>query len=864
MAGRRHRRRRAPPHRSRPGVCATSAPTSWWSQADVTDRGGDGGTSSARFARDPGAITTVIHAAGILHDALIALRTPVADSTVVDVKAKGALVLGQVFAKDPPDLFVLFSSVSSILGLPGQVDYTAANAFLDAFAAKANRTGADAGGRRQLERLARGRHGRRRGPRERDQAPVGRRSSRRPTRRSCSTPSTTGRGGHVLDRRSAARRHWLLAEHVVRGGEALIPGTGFLELRRGRAAGRRRRPAVELRDVFFLSPVRRRRRRGAHAEAEARPRHRQRSRCSATPRPRRTSPRRRRRSTTDAGPVHDLAAIRARCTAPGRPLRRLLGPVVHGLRTALGQPARASSYGDGEALVDDGDAGRRSPPSSPTSGCTRRCSTWPPGSAQALIPGFAPDETFYVPFSYGRVVLAGRSRPRASATCDCATASATRPRRVRHRRSCDEDGREVVARSRRSRCAGSSAAPRSTSLRRTDAPVAEPSGVGVDRRGRRARRHPAGRRARRVRPHRRARASPSRSWRPRSTSTTGWRRSTPRPQAPDAEGADGRRRPQYARPDLGSPTSPPATPDRARAGDDLARAARRRAGRPRRRLLRARRPVADRRAPVHPDEASSTPSTFRSRRCSRRPRSRSAPPSWRPSSASSTPTTPTAADASPTARAGAGRPEPALPVARHHPARQRRAAPVLLRPRRRRQRPQLPRPVAGDGPQPAVLRPAGARHRRHRRGRSTSIEEMAAAYLRRGPRACNRTGPTSSAATPAAGWSPSRWPSSSPASGETVALVVLFDTFPPQIPDRDVTLRMRVRRVRDEGWSYVSNIALRRIEERRAAQDLARIARHRGGERCRAAGAARDPRRADLPRSGPGSTGCGRGRATWC
>ena len=28
------------------------------------------------------------------------------------------------------------------------------------------------------------------------------------------------------------KRHWLLAEHVVRGGESLIPGTGFLEMAR--------------------------------------------------------------------------------------------------------------------------------------------------------------------------------------------------------------------------------------------------------------------------------------------------------------------------------------------------------------------------------------------------------------------------------------------------------------------------------------------------------------------------------------------------------------------------------------------------------------------------------------------------------
>src|SRR4029077_4321077 len=94
--------------------------------ADVTDEVAMAAVvTQAREAH--GHISTVIHSAGILHDALIALRSPVPESAVVDVKAKGARVLGRVFQHDPPELFVLFSSVSSIIGLPGQVDYTAAN-----------------------------------------------------------------------------------------------------------------------------------------------------------------------------------------------------------------------------------------------------------------------------------------------------------------------------------------------------------------------------------------------------------------------------------------------------------------------------------------------------------------------------------------------------------------------------------------------------------------------------------------------------------------------------------------------------------------------------------------------------------------
>ena len=84
----------------------------------------------ARFGRLAG----VVHSAGTLRDAPIALRRGEQGSEVIATKAKGALVLDELLRSSPPDFFVLFSSVSSLLGLPGQVDYTSGNAFLDAFA----------------------------------------------------------------------------------------------------------------------------------------------------------------------------------------------------------------------------------------------------------------------------------------------------------------------------------------------------------------------------------------------------------------------------------------------------------------------------------------------------------------------------------------------------------------------------------------------------------------------------------------------------------------------------------------------------------------------------------------------------------
>ena len=46
----------------------------------------------------------------------------------------GGWLLGRLLKDDPLDFFVLFSSAGSLLGQPGQGNYAAANAFLDALA----------------------------------------------------------------------------------------------------------------------------------------------------------------------------------------------------------------------------------------------------------------------------------------------------------------------------------------------------------------------------------------------------------------------------------------------------------------------------------------------------------------------------------------------------------------------------------------------------------------------------------------------------------------------------------------------------------------------------------------------------------
>ncbi len=76
----------------------------------------------------------VFHAAMVLHDATVAAMTVEQLEAVLAPKVAGAWNLHAQTLTLPLDCFVLFSSISSLLGAPGQANYAAANAFLDALA----------------------------------------------------------------------------------------------------------------------------------------------------------------------------------------------------------------------------------------------------------------------------------------------------------------------------------------------------------------------------------------------------------------------------------------------------------------------------------------------------------------------------------------------------------------------------------------------------------------------------------------------------------------------------------------------------------------------------------------------------------
>jgi acyl transferase domain-containing protein/acyl carrier protein len=79
-------------------------------------------------------IRGVVHAAGVLQDGLLVQLDAPALNTVLRPKMMGGWLLHRLLKDDPLDFFVLFSSAGSVLGQPGQGNYAAGNAFLDALA----------------------------------------------------------------------------------------------------------------------------------------------------------------------------------------------------------------------------------------------------------------------------------------------------------------------------------------------------------------------------------------------------------------------------------------------------------------------------------------------------------------------------------------------------------------------------------------------------------------------------------------------------------------------------------------------------------------------------------------------------------
>lgn len=202
----------------------------------------------ARIRAAFGPLTGVIHAAGSMDDAPLMVKDAAAMQRLLAPKVSGTVNLDRAITEDL-DLFVVFSSVASFLGLPGQVDYTAANAFLDAFARERN--GRAAGRTIAVNWNA---------WRDVGMAEAAKRSQSgaalpyMPSKSPAWDGYTDAADGRLYVRDLSAANDWIVADHKVKDGNTLLSGTTMLELARAAAADLYPDAQIKLSNLTFLAP----------------------------------------------------------------------------------------------------------------------------------------------------------------------------------------------------------------------------------------------------------------------------------------------------------------------------------------------------------------------------------------------------------------------------------------------------------------------------------------------------------------------------------------------------------------------------------------------------------------------------------
>ncbi|WP_273328147.1 SDR family NAD(P)-dependent oxidoreductase, partial [Vallitalea guaymasensis] len=104
-----------------------------YKQVDVTDKDMVDKLIK-QIKQEYGRLDGIIHSAGIIKDNYIIKKTEEEIKQVMQPKVTGLINLDLLTKDIPLDFFILFSSISGVVGNLGQADYAAANAYMDAYA----------------------------------------------------------------------------------------------------------------------------------------------------------------------------------------------------------------------------------------------------------------------------------------------------------------------------------------------------------------------------------------------------------------------------------------------------------------------------------------------------------------------------------------------------------------------------------------------------------------------------------------------------------------------------------------------------------------------------------------------------------
>ena len=205
------------------------------------------GMGVARF----GPVQAVIHAAGVVDDSPLLTKTPAEAEEVLAPKLHGTRVLDGLFPDGSVDLIVLFGSTSTVTGPAGQIDYVAANAYLNAYAA------ARAGGKTRVLALNWGIWTGVGMAAEALADRTGERTSAPPVPLTLPLLDAAGfdrNGNRQFSARYGIDR-WVVDGHRTAAGQALIPGTAVLEIAAEALAAHGEPAAFEMRDLYFFRPL---------------------------------------------------------------------------------------------------------------------------------------------------------------------------------------------------------------------------------------------------------------------------------------------------------------------------------------------------------------------------------------------------------------------------------------------------------------------------------------------------------------------------------------------------------------------------------------------------------------------------------
>jgi len=209
-----------------------------------------------------GTINGVIHSAGVPGGGIIQLKTREMAEQVLAPKVKGTLALHRALQDQRirPDFIVLCSSVNSVVPVIGQVDYCAANAFMDAFAFYNNArhniftvsinwdAWQEVGMAVEAARQSAGNSD-------------GKTSEPQPLDHPLLDHYVNGtpRGETIYTTFFSPNRQWVLRDHRTNEGRGLVPGVTYLEMAhaaiKNQNQAKKGNSIVEIRSVSFLNPL---------------------------------------------------------------------------------------------------------------------------------------------------------------------------------------------------------------------------------------------------------------------------------------------------------------------------------------------------------------------------------------------------------------------------------------------------------------------------------------------------------------------------------------------------------------------------------------------------------------------------------